>query len=679
MALTDAPKTPSTQALQPGTGSAGETSLVGLLTYLIPPVAGLCIGIAIDSILTNDSVVDGIWTGASIDPDSLPAPLVTKAAGLAAGLVLWFLSAMVVKGGRPWRSALRTTAFGFVSFFSILALNTLNGVVGMDVVEWSPLAVIVSLAFLTAWTAVSASANGGRMAVAAAGFLRRRAVIITLCAGAVYCAVSIAMGLLQWRAVMISYRDCGNLDEVMWKTLHGQFLMCSQYSYNVLGEHVGFIQLFLLPIYALWPGLPSLMIPLSIALASGVIPVYRLAMDRLNSPAAAALFSVAYVLYAPMQYLDKEILDITFLPEMFYVPLMLWAIYFFLKRQMWRLLVVSFFILACKEELALPLAMMGLVMAARRQWKWGIAFFVGGTMWFLVSFMVVVPCFAGGSSHVLNPDYYGEYGTSVSQILRSVFLHPFRALSLMCAFQHLDLLAMMLVPFGCLALLSPTMLFVFLPSIASGMLCSYPASSTIYFHWHLSITPLPIAGAILGTANLARILPRFSLLWGRIEQSARAGVVIALCAVLVFVSSGVFDVVYGKVPWSLKFYNPNSNAYWRYLYVRTPAVETFLTKVLPTIPRDAAVCASWMLDTRFAHHAAAYRYPEFMEKADYVVVQRYEPVDQGLSYVPWRQIGDEEQLAGFERIFAEGGVYVFKRKPQSGDNPGGSASPPPTK
>ena len=220
---------------------------------------------------------------------------------------------------------------------------------------------------------------------------------------------------------------------------------------------------------------------------------------------------------------------------------------------------------------------------------------------------------------------------------------------------------MLLAPMAFLALLSPTMLVVFLPALASNALAAWPPSSQIFFHYHLSSTPWAIVGGIFGAANLRRFLPRVGWLWGRVSPVARPGLVAAFCGVLVFVSSACEDVLYGKFPLSLKFYNPRSAAYWRHLYVRSPRAKLFVEKVVPMVPREARVSASQCLNTRFTHHAACYEYPLGIGAADYVVVGEYEPMDTG----PVRgmiKIGDEAlRIEGFERIFAEGGIYVFKR------------------
>jgi len=674
MAVADAPKTGGVREAQPRTGSAGEPSLIRLLTYLIPPMAGLSIGIAIETVLTDGAVLDSIWANASLDPDSVPSSLVFRAAGVAVGIVLWLISAAVIKSGGSLTNALRRAAYGFLPFLSILALNALNGVAGEDIVAWSPLAVILSLASLAAWTTVSAVTNGNRAVTAIVEGIRKRSFLMAVCVGIAYAAVSIAMGLLQYRAVMINYGDCGNFDEMLWRTLHGRLLMCSQFDHTFLGEHVEFVHLLLLPIYVLWPGLPVLMVLLGLALGSGAIAVYLLARDRLNSPVAAVLFSAAYVLYAPMQYLDKEVVTITFLPEVFYVPFMLWAVYFLVKGRMRWLLFMSFLVLSCKEEMALPVAMFGIVLAARKQWKWGLAFFAGGVAWFLLSLTVVIPYFNNAPSHVFHGEHYGHLGGSLPEIVANVLGHPLATLRLMFSFAHTDLLLMMLVPLGCLALFSPTILVIFLPSLATALLSSFQPTSAIYFHWHLSITPFPIAGAVMGAANLARILPRLGALWGRVEQQARAGLVALACGALVFTSSAAFDVVYGKMPWSLMFYNSHSNAYWRYLYTRTPEAKVFLTKVLPSIPRDASVTATMFFATRFTHYASMFKYPYGLDTANYVVVQQREAWDNGTAWGLMQMMSDDEQIPGFERIFSEAGVFVFKRKAAAATGADGEAA-----
>jgi len=646
--------------------SSPPAVLRGLL-FLIPPCAGLAVATAVIGVFADDYAMLSVWRGASVD--KMPDAWLMRGIGLALAVVVWLGASILVRGKGGLVTSLSRVAPGFGGFLSILVLNTIDAHTGVGVMYWSVLATIYSVGFLGAWVVVLALWSGEGRAWRAYSAIGRNATALVVAAAVFYFAVSWGMSLLQYRALRISYHDCASFDEMLWRTLHGQFLRATVFGdKSFMGQHLEFIHLFLLPLYVVWPGLPVLMLTQSLGLASGAVPVYLLAKRKLGSSFAAFFFAAAYLVYAPMQYTQMRLIYEIYLPENLAIPILLWALYFFDGRNMRGLLVSSFLAAACKEDMVLPVAMMGLVLALRGRWRWGLPLFVGAVVWFLAALIWVIPYFEGAPSHVLT--YFADMGGSVAAIAKRVIYSPLETLGFVLAFHRVDFLLMMLVPMGMLALLSPTAIFIFLPSIASNVLASWAPSSSIYYHYHISLVPFAVAGAIFGAANLVRILPRVSILWGRIGAERRAELTAAFCAVLVFLSSAGGDVVYGKMPISLQFYNPNSPAYWRHIYVRSPRAEYFVRAVLPTIPRDAKVCASQYLATRFTRHAAAYVYPQGkggVENADYIVLERDEPDNPAKSYIVSAVFEDEDmkKLDAFDLFSDENGICVFKRRTQA--------------
>ncbi len=647
-------------------GSMGST--LARLVALAPLVAGICLGIGIYTVLVDDTTLYYLMPGLSLDEESLPSMGLLVLGGVCLTALLWLAGAVAVRARGSFRGALRAVAPGFLPFLSIPLLYFANALSNEDTTMWAALFLCLSLAFLGAWVVAVALVRERPAFVGAGRWLARHPAAVLAGLALLYFAVSAGIGLLQYRALTITYSDTADFDEMLWRTLHGQFLATTCFDHSFLGQHIEFVQLFLLPIYMIRPGLPILLVLLSAGLASGVVPVYLLAKHEMRSRAAALLFAAAYIFYAPMQYLDKQIISNPFLPEVFYVPLMLWAVYFLVTRRNWMLLLFSFLVVSCKEELALPVAMFGVILMWRREWRWGASFLVGGLAWFLLAMTVAIPWFEEGPSHVLGPWYYGNWGTSPGEIARNVLSDPFYALQYMTTFRHMDFLVMMLVPMAFLALFSPSMMVVFAPSMISLCLATWPPASQIYFHYHLSVAPWPIAGAIIGAGNLSRLLSTLGGAWGGVPEGARPRLVAAFCGVLVLGASAGGDVLYGKFPVSLKFYDPASSAYWRHLYVQTPTARFFIDKVLPTIPTDARVSATECLATRFTHHAASYQYGSDGEgMADYVVLQDWEPLDTGMAWAPIRMADDSTRIDGFKRILAENGIYVFKRtSPKTG-------------
>jgi uncharacterized membrane protein len=626
----------------------------------------LAVGLAAWNVVSDDYALQSFWQGASIDPDNLPSVWLLRGAGVLTSVIAWAVASWALADSRGFSSALGRVAPGFAGFLSILVLNTIDAYTGFGVMYWSVLAAIFSTAFLAAWVATLATSRERGIAWRANAALGRRAAVAVALAGLAYLAVSGTLSFLQYRAVRVPYRDNSCYEEMLWRTLHGEFLLSSCFGErSFLAQHVEFIQLLYVPLYLVWPGMMVLMWAQAAGLASGVIPVYLLAKRKLDSRSAAALFSIAYIFYAPMQYVDKRLAFGTFIPEALAIPALLWALYF-LERANVRGLVVSGLAAAlCKEDMALPVAMMGLVLVWRGRRKWGMPIFVGGFAWFVVSLAVVVPHFAGGQSHTL--DAYTGMGGSIGGVSTNVLTHPLRAAQFFFEFKRVSFLLMMLVPMGLLALCSPAAVLIFLPSIASNNLALWEPSSTIFFHYHISLVPFAVGGAVMGAGNLVRLLPRANLAWGGVTAAARPALVAVFTGVLVCGASIGGDVVYGKFPLSFRFYNPESPGYWRHIYVETPRAKWALETVAPSIPATAKVSASQFLATLFTRNKRVYLYPEGLEDADYVVVERDEPSYFSTRYSVMPVLEEGPKVEGFKLVGDKEGIYVFQRDTGEGD------------
>lgn len=484
----------------------------------------------------------------------------------------------------------------------------------------------------------------------------RAPAVVTGAAIVLYIATFATMGILQYHAGNVWYVDTATGEEQLWRTLHGQFLRTTEYEHCCLGQHAMLIHLLLLPIYALYPNLQTLMVVQTVALALGSLPVFALARDVLRSRWLGCAFAVAYLLYTPMQMLNLEGGAYnTFRAITLAVPLMLSAFYFAAKGRLVAASVLALLVLLCQEDYALTIATMGLYIAfIFRRRALGLAWAVGGILWFALALGVVIPAFGGATSHTIS--YYAHLGGSAPEIGWNVLTNPLKALQIAFAPEKLEFLLILFLPVGFLCLLSPLTLAMALPGFAVCLLSERYATWTPWFHYHTPIVPVIFIAAIHGARNLARFAQR--------EQGDRAarrlrmatGWWVAMCALLT-------NVAYSKSPLSFRFYDPKSSSGWRNLYVITPHARN-IPVVVRSIPRAARVSASLFLNTRFTHHAACYTFPRGIEgghlgPADYVVLdlkERWLLPDQAPTIR--KLLADP----AFERLPAPEGFLILKRK-----------------
>lgn len=644
-------------------------SVLRRLLMLAPAAAGLAVGVLIIEALSFEDLAWRFWQGARIDPEGpsngARALIILSSVGIA--LLLWAFVARVFGGGLAVGASLRRHAFCFLPFLSIFVLYA------ADVYGAAPGAMVFSVHLLIFSAASFAglltgleAARLGEGAHPAARWLERRALLVVFVAAAAYWLIFSAMGILQYYSLNISYTDTASWEQMLWNTMRGRFLETSAFDHMFFGEHVQFVHLFVLPFYALCRSLVTLMVIKSAALASGAFPVYLLARKRLGSKAAAALLAAAYLLYPGMQYVDLELVYNTFRPVAFAIPALLWAVYFLDRRRMGAFCVAAFLALAAKEEMALPVAMMGVLLLVDRRWAWGAAVLAFAAGWFAVSVGWVIPYFRGGESHMVR--YYSDFGENLTfpGLLFEIISRPLYTLQVAFRPVKIDYLLLLLVPLGLGTLFSWRMMLVMLGSLATTLLASRDPSYRIHFHYQAALVPLLVAGAVYGVGNCSRLLPRILRRFTDGDTRTLRRAAIAGLAALVFASALFGNVLFAQSPISLLFHNRDMQTWWRSRYVPDEHSRRFFSEVRPLVPPEAAVSASEFAATYFAARRDDYVFPLGVDEADYVVIDTHE-----------RWLADdteaaralvERTIAGqpYEKIYDEGGFLVYCRLPAGG-------------
>ncbi len=595
--------------------------LLHRLLFFAPFFAGASLGVFVNDALRFPDLTDRLWFGARLDLQTLPSPASIVLLFALAATALWFVLSQLLKGSRSLSASLRLHAVPFLPSLSLLVLFAVDRYeIVPALMLLSVHALVLSVAgFLAIETAILASREKPPLP-RLTGTLDRRALWFVAALALLYCLTFSALGILQYNAMNISYTDTADWEQMLHNTLHGRFLQTTAFPHMFFGEHVQFIHLLLLPLYALFPSLKTLMILKSAALASGAFPVYLLARRTSSSRLAALLLAAAYLLYAPMQYVYLELVYNTFRPVAFAIPALLWAVYFLDRDNIPGLAVASFFAVAAKEEMALPIAMIGLLLLLRRRWVTGSAFFLSSVAWFFASVLFVIPHFRGGPTHMTN--YYLDFGQhqSFASLIAYILSHPFHTLSVAFRFPKVDYLLLLLVPLGLRPLFSWRMLFIMLPSLATTLLASRNPSYSIGFHYQASLVPFMIAGAVYGSAACTDMLPRLGFFFPSASSENRRRAALSAMAVLVFASALFSNVIFAPSPNSLIFHNPRMETFWKTRYLSTERSRLFFAEVAPLIPPDASVSATEFAATHFARREDDYVFPLGLSEADYVVI-----------------------------------------------------------
>ena len=169
----------------------------------------------------------------------------------------------------------------------------------------------------------------------------------------------------------------------------------------------------LLPVYALYPSVYSLLVIQAIAVASASIILFGLARGVLNDKRKAFIVSLAYLLNP----LSHGLIRYEFHPAVLGVPFMFLFAYFMEKGELKKAAIASILVLSVKEDAGLFLIAYALFIVLQkrgskiRDWwreKAALGFAALGAVWIVVSVLVIIPSF---NVHHSYP-YFQLYQTS---------------------------------------------------------------------------------------------------------------------------------------------------------------------------------------------------------------------------------------------------------------------------
>ncbi len=371
--------------------------------------------------------------------------------------------------------------------------------------------------------------------------------------------------------------DLGHHDQAIWLLSRGKgFITVS--GMPVLGHHFTVAYFALAPLYWLGGGPQLLIVLQNAALALAAVPIYLLARDRLQNAWWALALAAVWLLNPSVQWLAWE----TWHPETMAIPFFLGA-YLMATRQRWTpywLLLVA--AMAWKEDIAIAVGVLGIVMAIRGQRRIGLLTLGVAIVWFVVAYGLVMPHLNGGTNHAGT--FYGELGDSPTAIARTMLTEPDVIIDRLTANDALGYARDLLAPFGFLPLLAPLLLLVALPQFLANVLTNANFFYDIRFHYAAIIV------AVLALATVEGIAWLRHTSWRRFAVGF-----VGACALAA-------SVAWGISPISTQF----RTGYWP---LDGNARQATLDAAVATVPDDAAVSAPYNIVPHLAHRTQIYTFP----------------------------------------------------------------------
>jgi uncharacterized membrane protein len=336
----------------------------------------------------------------------------------------------------------------------------------------------------------------------------------TVLALLVYIAVLSFQSVLRYATFKATAFDLGNMDQVLWNTIHGRPFQFTNQAIdwygppNRLAIHVEPIMLLVAQLYTLHSDPRTLLIFQTLVLAAGAPAVFLLTRRYLPSwPLLAAVLAMAYLVSPAL--LGINIFD--FHPDSLATPLLLYALLALAYRRSICFVLLCLFVCACKEDMPLAVAFLGILLI----WKYrlpylGLALLLGGCLWTTLAFKLVIPHFYVG---VQPNNFWYRYqflGSTPIAAVVNLLEHPWLIFTQIITLDRIYYLFSLLRSSGFLAVLAPEWLLPALPKFASNFLSSNSPNYSGVYHYNAAVIPFVMLAALHGARRLALLWQSWS-------------------------------------------------------------------------------------------------------------------------------------------------------------------------
>jgi uncharacterized membrane protein len=441
--------------------------------------------------------------------------------------------------------------------------------------------------------------------------------------------------------------DMGLYDQGIWLVSRFRDPFVTIRGLNFFAHHVNLITLALVPAYWLGAGPHFLYLVETVWMALGAVPLFLLARDRLASGWLAVAVAASFLLYPSLEWINWW----HFHPDALTITPLLFA-WWLATRGHWGWFAVAVAVaLACKEDAALAVLMLGVVLAVFGERRVGLVTAAAGAGWFLAATKVVIPA-AGGGAGPFYQELFPGFGDSLGEIVWNLVAHPSRLLRLATMPDRLTYFWQILAPVAFLPLAAPLVLLISVPQTVINIASGHALTHDIHYHYSAIVLTGVFLATVEGIAWMAR---------GQRGRQVLVGLLLA--------SSLVTNVAWSPSPIGRQF----DSGIW----ARPDPRHVTVRAALRLVPADAGVSASYNLIPHLTHRTYAYEFPNPWVVANWGAHGEHPPDPDTVTWlvVDERLLGDQRSLfdrllgpgGGYTRVFASDGIVVARRQPGDGD------------
>jgi uncharacterized membrane protein len=312
------------------------------------------------------------------------------------------------------------------------------------------------------------------------------------------------LALLRHQALHTRAFDLAIYDNILFNTMHGEFLACSLVKGGVhTSAHFDPLLAVLVPVYALAPRAETLVIVQLLWVLSSVVPAYLLARHRLGDrvgPTLVALCVIGYPSVHGIVLSDFHSLALL-------APVALWLVYFLDTRRTRAYLVALLLVLLVREDAALFAIGVGLyaVICVPRARRLGLLTIAAAAVWLAVVKLAVMPdagLLMENSEEAYT--YANRYrrlipeGGGTRDAIATLVTNPGFALAHVSTHEKLMSLLAFLLPLGLLPLLAGRRLLLLAYGLAFCFLATQDFIYYPLFHYASVLYPMLFAALPAG-------------------------------------------------------------------------------------------------------------------------------------------------------------------------------------
>lgn len=396
--------------------------------------------------------------------------------------------------------------------------------------------------------------------------------------------------------------DLGNMDQTVWNTVHGRVFQSSGSNGVVsrLSSHADFILILLAPFYILWEDPRMLLLLQTVVVSLGALFVFLLAKKIINNNGISLILSFSYLLNPSIERANLyDFHAVTFATTFF-----LSAFYFLVKKRYALFLLFAILAGLTKEQVWLTVSFLGIyvVLSSKKKIFGGSLFFLSVIIFYLLIWSII-PTVRGANHFAI--EYYSDFGSSPTEIVKSIFFSPLKTLEILTQQSRLNYLLQLNLPLGFLPVVFPFPLIFVIQDFLINLLSKNAQLHQIFFQYTATISPFLFISSVYAIKFLRQILPKIPLK-------------LYSFYILLFALLGAF--LYGPLPFA-KY--PDLDT-----ITKPQKNKEVIYNFLHSVPQNYSVTSTNNLGGHLSHREKIFTIPEMVDKTDIIAFLLGDPFAQ---------------------------------------------------